>query len=353
MPTTTKALSVPSAGAPFEAVDLERRDLRDDDVRIDIAFAGVCHSDIHTVRDEWGKAHYPIVTGHEIAGTVSEVGATVTKYKVGDRVGVGCMVDSCGTCEHCKNGQEMFCDTPGSVGTYNSQNYDGEWAAGGYSQQIVVTERMVVRIPEGIDLDEAAPLLCAGITTYSPLNRWNAGPGKKVAVVGVGGLGHMGVKIAAAMGAEVTTLSRSMDKAEDAKELGATEHIATSDRAAMRAARGSFDIILNTVSADLDMEAYLRLLRPNGVLVNVGLPTNPYSFKPFSVVGGNKVFTGSQIGGIPETQEMLDFCAEHGIGATVERLDASDPATIDAAYDTVVAGGVRYRYVIDTSTIGA
>jgi uncharacterized zinc-type alcohol dehydrogenase-like protein len=353
MPTTTKALSVPSAGAPFEAIDLERRDLRDDDVRIDIAFAGICHSDIHTVRDEWGKAHYPIVTGHEIAGTVSEVGATVTKYKVGDRVGVGCMVDSCGTCEWCKNGQEMFCDNPGSVGTYNSQNYDGEWAAGGYSQQIVVTERMVVRIPEGIELDEAAPLLCAGITTYSPLNRWNAGPGKKVAVVGVGGLGHMGVKIAAAMGAEVTTLSRSMDKAEDAKELGATEHIATSDRAAMRAAKGSFDIILNTVSADLDMEAYLRLLRPNGVLVNVGLPTNPYSFKPFSVVGGNKVFTGSQIGGIPETQEMLDFCAEHGLGATVETLDASDPATIDAAYDTVVAGGVRYRYVIDTSTIGA
>jgi uncharacterized zinc-type alcohol dehydrogenase-like protein len=350
MPTKTTALSVPSASAPFEVVEIERRDLRDDDVRIDIAFAGICHSDIHTVRDEWGAAHYPIVTGHEIAGTVSAVGDGVTKFNVGDRVGVGCLVDSCGECENCKNGQEQFC-SKGSVGTYNAKNYDGEWAAGGYSQQIVVTERMVVRVPEGIELDEAAPLLCAGITTYSPLKRWGAGPGRKVAVVGVGGLGHMGVKLAAAMGAEVTTLSRSADKADDAKALGSSKHIATSDRTAMREARGSFDLIINTVSADLDMEAYLRLLRPNGALVNVGLPPSNLSVKPGSLIIGNKVLSGSNIGGIGETQEMLDFCAEHGIGATVERLDASDTTTIDAAYDDVVAGKVRYRYVIDTSTI--
>ena len=352
MATVTRALSVPSAGAPFEAVDLERRDLRDDDILIDIAYAGICHSDIHTVRDEWGAAHYPIVTGHEIAGTVAAVGSAVTRHKVGDRVGVGCLVDSCGDCKPCKNGQEMFCTKP-SVGTYNSQNYDGEWAAGGYSQKIVVSERFAVTIPEGIALDEAAPLLCAGITTYSPLKRWGAGPGKKVAVVGVGGLGHMGVKLAAAMGAEVTTLSRSMDKADDAKELGASTHLSTTDPAAMKGARGSFDLILNTVSADLDMETYLGLLRPNGVLVNVGLPSAKYEVSPFRLIGGNKVLTGSQIGGIAETQEMLDFCAEHGLGATIETLDASDTTTIDAAYDKVVAGDVRYRYVIDTSTIPA
>ncbi|WP_353952995.1 NAD(P)-dependent alcohol dehydrogenase [Knoellia sp. S7-12] len=350
MPTTTSALSVPSAGAPFEAVEIERRDLRDDDVRIDVAFAGICHSDIHTVRDEWGPAHYPIITGHEVAGTVSAVGSAVTKHKVGDRVGVGCLVDSCAECENCKNSQEQFC-TKGSVGTYNAQNYDGEWAAGGYSQQIVVTERMVVRIPEGLELDEAAPLLCAGITTYSPLKRWGSGTGRKVAVVGVGGLGHMGVKIAKAMGAEVSTLSRSSAKAEDAKGLGSSNHIATSDTDAMKAARGSFDLILNTVSADLDMETYLKLLRPNGALVNVGIPESPYSVGAFNLIGGNKVLTGSNIGGIAETQEMLDFCAEHGIGATIETIDASDTATVDAAYERVVAGDVRYRVVIDTSTI--
>ena len=248
MPTVTNALSVPAAGAPFEAVRIERRDLRDDDVRIDIAYAGICHSDIHTVRDEWGAAHYPIVTGHEIAGTVSAVGEGVTAIAVGDRVGVGCLVDSCGECGPCKDGQEMFCTKP-AVGTYNSRDYHGEWTAGGYSQQIVVTERMVVRIPDALSLDVAAPLLCAGITTYSPLKRWGAGPGVKVAVVGVGGLGHMGVKIAAALGAQVTTISRTDAKAADAMALGATSHLATSDPGAVVAARGSFDLILNTVSA--------------------------------------------------------------------------------------------------------
>lgn len=350
MPHTAPALSLPSAGAPFEAVALERRDLRDDDVLIDVAFAGICHSDIHTGRDEWGAAHYPLTPGHEIAGTVAAVGSAVTRHKIGDRVGVGCLVDSCTECENCKNGQEMFCTKP-SVGTYNAKGYDGEWTAGGYAQQIVVTERMVVSIPDALELDVAAPLLCAGITTYSPLKRWGAGPGRRVAVIGVGGLGHMAVKIAAAMGADVTTLSRSDAKAADAIELGASRHIATSDAAAMKAARGSFDLIINTVSADLDMAQYLRLLRANGVLANVGLPNKPYSVPPFALIGGNKVLTGSNIGGIAETQEMLDFCAEHGLGSTIELLDASDPAAVDAAWDRVVAGDVRYRVVIDTATI--
>lgn len=351
MPTLTPALALTSADATFELIDLPRRELRDDDVLIDIAWAGICHSDIHTGRNEWGGAHYPLVPGHEIAGTVAAVGDTVTRVKVGDRVGVGCLVDSCTECEPCKNGQEMFCTKP-SVGTYNSRGYDGEWTAGGYSRQVVVTERMVLQIPDGVALDEAAPLLCAGITTYSPLRRWSAGPGRRVAVLGIGGLGHMGVKIAAAMGAEVTSMSRTTAKASDAAALGAAHHIATSDPNAMRAARGSLDLILNTVSADLELDTYLQLLRPNGVLVNVGLPTGRYSITPFRLIGGNKVLTGSQIGGIGQTQEMLDFCAAHGLGATIEHLDASDPASVNAAWDRVVAGDVRYRVVIDTSTIG-
>lgn len=349
-PFETAALAAPSAGAPFEAVRLERRALRDDDVLIDIAWAGICHSDIHTVRDEWGPAHYPMTPGHEIAGTVAAVGGAVTQYQVGDRVGVGCLVDACHECEQCKNGQEQFCER-GAVGTYNSEDYHGEITQGGYAQQVVVSERMVVRIPEGIELDVAAPLLCAGITTYSPLKRWGAGPGRKVGVVGVGGLGHMAVKIAAAMGAEVTTISRSDAKAEDARRLGAAEHLATSEEGALKAARGSFDVIINTVSADLDMRQYMGLLRPLGALVNVGLPNGAYEIPPFSVIGGNKVLAGSQIGGIPETQEMLDFCAEHGIGATVEHIDASDTTAVDDAYERIVAGDVRYRAVIDTATI--
>ncbi|GAA1746510.1 NAD(P)-dependent alcohol dehydrogenase [Nostocoides vanveenii] len=350
MPSTTPALSLPSAGAPFEAIALERRDLRDDDILIDIAYAGICHSDIHTGRDEWGAAHYPLTPGHEIAGTVAAVGSAVTRHQVGDRVGVGCLVDSCGECESCKDAQEMFCTKP-AVGTYNAQGYDGEWTAGGYARQVVVSERFVVRIPEALGLDEAAPLLCAGITTYSPLKRWGAGPGRTVAVVGVGGLGHMGVKIAAAMGAEVTSMSRSDAKKDEAAAMGATHHIATGDAAAMKAARRSFDLILNTVSADLAMDDYLRLLKPNGVLCNVGLPVEPLSVTPFGLIGGNKVLTGSNIGGIAETQEMLDFCAEHALGATIETIDASDPAAVDAAWDRVVAGDVRYRCVIDTATI--
>lgn len=352
MPTTTHALSLDAGSAPFRRIELTRRDLRDEDVLIDIAYAGICHSDIHTGRDEWGAAHYPLTPGHEIAGTVAAVGSAVTGLAVGDRVGVGCLVDSCGVCEQCVAGQEQFCQR-GSVGTYNSKGYDGQWTAGGYAQQIVVSQRFVLRIPEGVGLDVAAPLLCAGITTYSPLRAWGAGPGKRVGVVGIGGLGHMAVKLAAAMGAEVTAFSRTSAKSADALELGAAHHVATSDAAAMRAARGSLDLIVNTVSANVPVEDYLRLLRPFGVLANVGLPSEPYSVRPGSLIGGNKVLTGSAIGGIPQTQEMLGFCAEHGLGATIETVDATDPAAVDRAWDAVVAGHVRYRFVIDTATIGA
>lgn len=346
-PTTTPALSAPAANAPFEQTTIERRPLRDNDIRIDIRFAGICHSDIHQVREEWGQRTFPMVPGHEIAGVVAEVGPAVTRYQVGDQVGVGCMVDSCGECEMCKNGEEQFCEK-GAVFTYGDEGYDGEITLGGYAQSIVVSERFVCRIPDGLPLDQAAPLLCAGITTYAPLKRWGAGPGKRVAVVGMGGLGHMGVKLAAAMGAEVTVLSRTLDKADDAASYGAAHQLSTQDPETFERLAGSFDLILNTVSADLPMGDYLGLLKPYGALVNVGLPTGDYAFAPGAVVGRSKVLAGSMIGGIPDTQEMLDFCAEHGIGATVETIDAS---RVDEAYDKVVAGDVRYRYVIDVATI--
>jgi D-arabinose 1-dehydrogenase-like Zn-dependent alcohol dehydrogenase len=345
----TPALVTDAAGAPLKPALIERRALRDDDVQIDVKFAGICHSDIHQVREEWGQAIFPMVPGHEIAGIVSAVGSSVTKYKVGDRVGVGCMVDSCGECEFCKDGEEQYC-TKGSVGTYNATGYDGETTMGGYSQQVVVSERFTLGIPEGIELDVAAPLLCAGITTYSPLRRWGAGPGKKVAVIGMGGLGHMAVKLAAAMGAEVTVLSRTLAKQEDGKRLGATHYFATQDEATFTDNASTFDLIINTVSADLPMDSYMALLRPLGALVNVGLPTKPYQIAPSSVVGGSRALAGSAIGGIPQTQEMLDFCAEHSLGADIEVIGADQ---VNEAYDRVVASDVRYRFVIDTATIKA
>jgi D-arabinose 1-dehydrogenase-like Zn-dependent alcohol dehydrogenase len=341
------ALSTPSAGARLEPAMIETRDLRDDDVRIDVKFAGICHSDIHQVREEWGSATFPMVPGHEIAGVVSAVGPGVTRYAVGDRVGVGCMVDSCGECEFCKDGEEQFC-TKGSVATYNGRGYDGEETKGGYSQQVVVSERFAVRIPDALELDVAAPLLCAGITTYTPLRRWDAGPGRKVAVIGLGGLGHMAVKIAVAMGAEVTVLSRTLAKKEDGLALGASSYVATEDADAVARLAKSFDVIVNTVSANLSMDTYLRLLRPLGALVNVGLPADSWTVRPGSLVGGSRVLAGSNIGGIPATQEMLDFCAENGIGAQIERIAAD---RVNEAYDRVVAGDVRYRFVIDTATI--
>ncbi|GAA4783215.1 NAD(P)-dependent alcohol dehydrogenase [Streptomyces ziwulingensis] len=347
MTTTVAAYAAPSAKAPLERTTIERRTVGEHDVLIDIKFAGICHSDIHQAREGWGEAIFPMVPGHEIAGVVSEVGSGVTKFKVGDRVGVGCMVDSCRECENCKAGQEQHC-VRGNVGTYNAVGRDGEPTYGGYSEKVVVDENYTVGIPEGLSLDEAAPLLCAGITTYSPLKKWGAGPGKKVAVVGLGGLGHMGVKIAHALGAEVTVLSQSLRKKDDGLKLGADHYYATSDPKTFEELAGSFDVILSTVSAPLDFGAYLGLLKTGGALVNVGAPEEPIALNLFSLIGGNKTLAGSMIGGIAETQEMLDFCAGHGIGAEIELIGASE---INEAYERVLASDVRYRFVIDTATI--
>jgi uncharacterized zinc-type alcohol dehydrogenase-like protein len=349
VPTSVSALVAASAGAPFERTTISRRDVGEHDVRIDIEFAGICHSDIHQAREEWGKAIFPMVPGHEIAGTVAEVGAGVTKHRVGDRVGIGCFVDSCRECENCLAGEEQFC-LKGNVATYNGREYSGEDTYGGYSTGIVADENYVLRIPEGISLDAAAPLLCAGITTYSPLKHWGAGPGKKVAIVGMGGLGHMGVKIAAALGAEVTVLSQTLSKRDDGLRLGATDYFATSDPDTFTQNARRFDLIISTVSADLDIDAYLSMLTRNGSMVFVGLPENRQSLSVFSLVGGRRSLAGSNIGGIRETQEMLDFCAEHGLGADVEVVSAD---AVDEAYGRVVASDVRYRFVIDASTIPA
>ncbi|MFD9320513.1 NAD(P)-dependent alcohol dehydrogenase [Streptomyces sp. NPDC060053] len=345
--TTVAAYAAPSAKAPLERTTIERRPVREFDVLIDIEFAGICHSDIHQVKEGWGEAIFPMVPGHEIAGVVSEVGPGVTKYAVGDRVGVGCLVDSCRECDNCKAGLEQYC-TGGSVGTYNAVGKDGEPTYGGYAQKIVVDENYVVRIPDGLSLDVAAPLLCAGITTYSPLKHWNAGPGKKVAILGMGGLGHMGVKIAHALGAEVTVLSQSLRKKDDGLKLGADHYYATSDQKTFEELRGTFDLILSTVSAPLNLDAYLALLKTDGAFVNVGAPEEPVALNLFSVIGGRKTLAGSGIGGIQETQEMLDFCAEHGFGAEIELISADQ---INEAYERVLASDVRYRFVIDTSTI--
>ena len=351
MTTTTPALAMPSADGRFETTTVERRDLRPDDVRIDIKFAGICHSDIHTVRGEWGQTSYPLTPGHEIAGVVAEVGPDVTAFSVGDRVGVGCMVDSCGECAQCTAGHENFCERK-AVFTYGDEDVDGTTTQGGYSQQVVVTERFVVRIPDGIELDAAAPLLCAGITLYTPLKRWleHAGPDAKVAIVGMGGLGHMGVKIAAAMGADVTVLSQGLSKEADGRAFGASDYRATSDAKTFEDLAGTFDVIISTISADLDLTQYLSLLKPFGAFVTVGLPPNPQKLPFGALISGDKTIAGSNIGGIALTQEMLDFCAEHGIAAEIETIAASQ---VDEAYDRVVKSDVRYRFVIDTATIGA
>ncbi|CAA9276972.1 MAG: Alcohol dehydrogenase [uncultured Arthrobacter sp.] len=342
------AYAAPSATEGLIPTTIERRDVGPHDVLIQIKFAGICHSDIHTVRGEWGPQQYPLVPGHEIAGIVTEVGAEVTKHAVGDRVGVGCMVNSCGECVNCRKGEEQYC-LAGSVGTYGVVDRDGTITQGGYSTHVVVTEDFVVSIPEGIGLDAAAPLLCAGITTYSPLRHWGAGPGRKVAVVGLGGLGHMAVKLAHAMGAEVTVLSQSLKKQEDGLKLGADHYYATSDENTFTDLAGSFDLIINTVSAPLDISAYLELLALDGALVNVGAPPEPLPVNAFSLIMGRRSFAGSMIGGIRETQEMLDFCAEHGLSAEIEVISAD---RINEAYERVLASDVRYRFVIDTSTLG-
>jgi alcohol dehydrogenase (NADP+) len=347
--SSTPALSAPSAGAPFDATTIERRDLGEHDVQIDIKFCGICHSDIHQVKDEWGGSIFPMVPGHEIAGVVSAVGGAVQGFSAGDHVGVGCLVDSCGECEYCRAGEEQFC-VERAVPTYNGRGYDGEPTFGGYSRQIVVDERFVVTIPDSLKLDDAAPLLCAGITTYVPLKHWKVGDGTKIAIVGMGGLGHVAVQIAAAMGAEVTVLSQSLSKQDDGLRFGARHYHATSDRDTFRKLRGSFDLILNTVSAKLDIDAYLSLLRVDGTMINVGAPSEPYSVGGFSLIGGRKSLAGSAIGGLPDTQEMLDFCAEHGVKPEIELIGAEQ---VGDAYDRVEQSAVRYRFVIDAATIAA
>jgi uncharacterized zinc-type alcohol dehydrogenase-like protein len=344
---TVNAYAATSPTAPLAPTTIQRRDLGPHDVLIEIKYAGICHSDIHTARGDWGPVTYPLVTGHEIAGIVTTVGPEVTKHTVGDRVGVGCMVDSCGQCRYCQSGQQQFC-LKGNIGTYAATGKDSQLTQGGYCTHIVVTQDFVLHIPDGLDLDVAAPLLCAGITTYSPLNRWGAGPGKKVAVVGLGGLGHMGVQIAHAMGAEVTVLSQSLKKQEDGLRLGADQYCATSNPETFEKLAGSFDLVLNTVSAAIDVDAYLSLLAVDGALVNVGAPPEPLSVNVFSLIMGRRSFAGSMIGGIRETQEMLDFCAAHHLGAEIEVIAADQ---INEAYERVLASDVRYRFVIDTSTL--
>ncbi|MFF7291337.1 NAD(P)-dependent alcohol dehydrogenase [Microbacterium sp. NPDC008134] len=344
--TLVNAYAAPAEAAPLEKTTIERRALGPLDVLIDIAYAGICHSDIHTVRGDWGARQYPLAPGHEITGTVSAVGSQVSRHTVGDRVGVGCMVNSCGECRQCLRGDEQFC-AQGAVFTYGSTDRDGTVTQGGYSEQVVVTESFVVKVPDALALDVAAPLLCAGITTYSPLSRAQVGPGTRVAVVGLGGLGHMGVQIAHALGAEVTVLSQTLSKKDDGLRLGADHYFATSDPETFRNLRGSFDVILNTVSATIDLRAYLGLLDIGGSMVCVGLPSEPLPVNLGSLIGGRKSLSGSNIGGIRETQEMLDFCAEKGIAAEIEVIPASD---INAAYDRVLASDVRYRFVIDAAT---
>ena len=346
---TVNAYATPGTDAPFARTTIERRDLGPHDVLIGIRYAGICHSDIHTAKGEWGETRYPLVPGHEIAGIVEEVGAEVTKHQLGDRVGVGCFVDSCRTCDSCRAGLEQYC-LNGMTGTYNAIGKDGRPTDGGYSEKIVVDENYVLRIPEGVGLDEAAPLLCAGITLYSPLRHWNAGPGKRVAIIGMGGLGHMGVKIAHAMGAEVTVLSQTLNKEADGRKFGADHFYATSDKQTFKELRGRFDLIVNTVSANLPMDRYLSLLAVDGTLVEVGAPSEPMPVRAFSLIGRRVSLAGSNIGGIAETQEMLDFCAEHGLGAEIEIIGGEQ---INEAYERVLASDVRYRFVIDTATFAS
>lgn len=332
--------------APWE---FERREVGPHDVQFDILYCGVCHSDLHQIRDEWFKGIFPMVPGHEIVGKVVKVGDQVTRFKVGDLAGTGCMVDSCRECANCKNDLQQYCES-GNIQTYNSVNKytDGMPNYGGYSDSIVVNEDFVLHISDKLDLAATAPLLCAGITTYSPLRHWKVGKGHKLAVLGLGGLGHMAVKFGVAFGAEVTVLSTSPNKKEAAAQLGAHHFVVTSDEEQLKAVKGSFDFILDTVSAPHDFALYLSLLKTDGTHICVGIPVEPAQVPPFSIIDGRKSLAGSSIGGIKETQEMLDFCAEHDIVSDIELIDIKD---IQHAYDRMVKGDVKYRFVIDMATL--
>ena len=327
--------------------DFERREVGPHDVQIEISFCGVCHSDLHQIKNEWFPGIFPMVPGHEIVGKISKIGSEVKRFKENDLAGIGCLVDSCRTCENCKGGLEQYCLNT-NTGTYNSMGKDGLPTYGGYSNNIVVHEDFALHISEKLDLAAVAPLLCAGITTYSPLRHWNVGKGHKLAVLGLGGLGHMAVKFGVAFGAEVTVLSTSASKEEAAKALGAHKFVVTSDAAQVAAVKGSFDFILDTVSADHDMDMYISLLKTDGTHICVGAPTKPHSISPFSLLGGRKSVAGSGIGGLPETQEMLDYCAEHNIVCDIELIDIKN---IKNAYERMLKGDVRYRFVIDLATL--
>lgn len=344
----TKGFAAQTAKSPLAPFSFERRDPGVHDVLIDIKFCGICHSDIHQARDEWGNSTFPMVPGHEIAGVVTQVGAKVTHFKVGEKVGVGCFVDSCRSCDPCERDLQQYCEQ-GMSGTYNGTEQDKKTRTqGGYSNQIVVDENYVLRIPKNLPLEGAAPLLCAGITLYSPLMHWKAGPGKKVAIIGMGGLGHMGVKIAAALGAEVTVLSQSLKKQEDGKRLGAKHFYATSDPKTFQELAGSFDLIICTVSAPLDWNAYLTLLKLDATMIVVGVPEKPVPLSSFSLVMGRRSLAGSLIGGIAETQEMLDFCGKNNITSDVEVIPVQK---VNEAYERVLKSDVRYRFVLDMATL--
>ena len=347
-PTRAYGATAPDSGVG--PMQITRRGLRPDDVMIEITHCGICHSDLHSARNDWGFTTYPIVPGHEIVGVVSAVGEGVTRHKVGDRVAIGCMVDSCLECAHCEADLEQYCLDGGNTGTYNGRDRrDGSLTFGGYSERIVAREEFVLKVPAGMPMAEAAPLLCAGITSYSPLRTWKVGPGSKVAVAGLGGLGHMGVKLAAAMGAEVTVLSRSESKRADAEALGAHAFLNTEDKAAMKAKRSYFDLVLNTIPVRHDVVPYLHLLRIDGVQVLVGL-IGPMPEIHTGVLLGRKVLTGSGIGGLAETQEMLDFCADKGILPDIEVIAMQE---IETAYARMEASDVKYRFVIDMASLRA
>lgn len=343
-----KAFGTEAAVAPLKSLQIQRRSVTAHDVEIEILFCGVCHSDLHTARNEWGGTIYPVVPGHEIVGRVTSVGNHVTKFKVGDMAAVGCMVDSCRECEYCKDGLEQYCD-PGFTGTYNaSDKHLGSVTYGGYSESIVVSEHFVLRVPENLDPAATAPLLCAGITTYSPLKHWKVGPGKKVGVVGIGGLGHMGIKLAKAMGAHVVVFTTSAAKTADAKRLGADEVVLSTDEEQMNKHAKSLHFVLDAVSAPHDINAYLNLLKLDGTIALVGLPETPLAVEAFNVCLPRRNFTGSAIGGIPETQEMLDFCSAHNIVSDIELINIQQ---INEAYERLLKGDVRYRFVIDMASL--
>ena len=340
-----------AADAKLAPFSFERRDPGPRDIQIDILFCGVCHSDIHTARSEWGPSTYPVVPGHEIVGRVAAVGTEVEDFKVGDLAAVGCMVDSCQDCSNCRDGLEQYCEN-GFTGTYNApdKKTPGLHTFGGYAKAIVVDRNFVLRVPESLELAAVAPLLCAGITTYSPLRHWKVGPGTVGGIVGLGGLGHMGLKLAHAMGADVTLFTTSPGKAEDARRLGANHVVVSKDPDAMGAQNGRFDFILDCVSAQHDINAYLQLLKRDGTLVQVGAPSDPLPVAVFSLIMKRRSFAGSLIGGIAETQEMLDFCAEHGIASDIEIIPMD---RINEAYDRVLASDVKYRFVIDMASLPA